>query len=167
MQIKTATFADDGTFPNSRLPLVLYVDAVLEPSAEEIERLFGSNGWPPAWRASVFTYHHYHSRSHECLGVAKGRARLQFGGPGGQAFDVKAGDVVIIPAGVAHQRIEASADFLVVGCYPPGQQNWDILKGVAGERPGADVNIAALPLPRTDPVEGPGGALLELWKDAG
>lgn len=167
MQIQTETFDDDGVFPNSRLPLVLYGDAVPEPSAEKIERLFASNGWPPAWRASVFTYHHYHSRSHECLGVAKGRARLQFGGPQGRAFAVKAGDVVVIPAGVAHQRLEASADFLVVGAYPPGQQNWDILKGTAEERPQADANIAAVPLPRTDPVEGPTGALPGLWKDAG
>jgi uncharacterized protein YjlB len=123
MQIKTAVFADDGTFPNSRLPLVLYIDAVPEATADGLEGLFSRNGWPPAWRASVFPYQHYHSRSHECLGVAQGRARLQFGGPAGQAFEVKAGDVVVIPAGVAHQRLDASADFLVVGCYPPGQQN--------------------------------------------
>lgn len=167
MQIRTAIFEDDGVFPNSRLPLVLYVDAVPDPSPEAMEVLFGGNGWPPAWRASVFTYHHYHSRSHECLGVAKGRASLQFGGPGGEAFEVKAGDVVVIPAGVAHQRLEASADFLVVGAYPPGQQNWDILRGNDGERPQADANIAAVPLPRTDPVDGSAGSLLDLWKSAG
>lgn len=167
MQIRTAIFEDDGVFPNSRLPLVLYVDAVPDPSPETMEVLFGGNGWPPAWRASVFTYHHYHSRSHECLGIAKGRASLQFGGPGGEAFEVKAGDVVVIPAGVAHQRLEASADFLVVGAYPPGQQNWDILRGNDGERPQADANIAAVPLPRTDPVDGSAGSLLDLWKSAG
>lgn len=166
MQIKTAVFADDGTFPNSRLPLVLYIDVMPEATTDGLEGLFGRNGWPPAWRASVFPYHHYHSRSHECLGVAQGRARLQFGGPAGQAFEVKAGDVVVIPAGVAHQRLDASADFLVVGCYPPGQQNWDIVKGLDGERPDADRNIAAVPLPRTDPVEGFAGSLPRLWKAA-
>lgn len=156
-------FDDDGQFPNSRLPLLIYLDVVSHPSPVAIETLFQSNGWPPAWRSSVFTFHHYHSRSHECLGVATGSATLQFGGPHGRAFKVGAGDVVLIPAGVAHQRVASSSDFLVVGCYPPGQENWDLLRGEPGERPQADVNIAKVTLPYTDPVTGD-GAVLQLWQ---
>ena len=157
-------FEDDGQFPNSRFPLLLYAGAVDNPSPEAMERLFAKNGWPPAWRATVFTYHHYHSKSHECLGVATGNATLRFGGPHGREFRVEAGDVVVIPAGVAHQRVVASADFLVVGCYPPGQEDWDILRGNPDDRPKADENIAKVPLPETDPVEGKGGALLQHWR---
>lgn len=157
-------FEDDGQFPNSRFPLLLYAGAVERPSPEAMERLFAKNGWPPAWRATVFTYHHYHSKSHECLGVATGNAMLRFGGPHGREFRVEAGDVVVIPAGVAHQRVVASTDFLVVGCYPPGQEDWDILRGNPDDRPKADENIAKVPLPESDPVEGKGGALLQHWR---
>ena len=156
-------FEDDGTFPNSRLPLLLYPQALEHPSPEAVERLFKKNGWPPAWRATVFTYHHYHSKSHECLGIATGHATLQVGGPAGREFKVAAGDVVVIPAGVAHKRILSSTDFLVVGCYPPGQEDWDLLRGNPDDRPKADENIARVALPKTDPVEGAGGALLQHW----
>ena len=132
--------------------------------AEAMEELFASNGWPPAWRASIFTYHHYHSTAHETLGVARGSARLMLGGPEGREFDVEAGDVIVIPAGVAHRRLDSSGDFLVVGCYPPGQ-DWDLLRGEPGDRPQADRNIAAVPMPRSDPVGGPQGALMTHWKN--
>lgn len=156
-------FEDDGQFPNSRLPLLIYASAVARPSPEAMERLFEKNGWPPAWRATVFTFHHYHSTSHECLGVASGSATLQFGGPRGREFKVSAGDVVVIPAGVAHKRLLSSTDFLVVGSYPPGQEDWDLLRGNPDDRPKADHNIARVPLPETDPVEGRDGALLQHW----
>ena len=41
-------FEDDGQFPNSRFPLLLYSGAVDRPSPEAMERLFARNGWPPA-----------------------------------------------------------------------------------------------------------------------
>jgi uncharacterized protein YjlB len=36
--------------------------------------------------------------------------------------------------------------------------------GKPGERPKTDDNIASVPLPKTDPVFGKGGGLLEIWK---
>lgn len=160
--LQAVVFADDGTFPNSRLPLLFYEAALPRDAAtpEAVERLFAENGWPPAWRASVYTFHHYHSTAHETLGIARGSARLMLGGPQGQEFEVRAGDVIVIPAGVAHKRVSSSADFLVVGCYPPGQ-DWDLLRGEAGDRPRADANIAAVPMPETDPV---GGELVRRWR---
>ena len=157
---------DDGTFPNSVLPLLLYRGAV-PGGAEAIEALFGRNGWPPAWRSAVATYHHYHSTTHECLGVAAGDATIRFGGPQGQSVAVAPGDVVVIPAGVAHMQESASADFMMVGGYPAGAPQWDMLRGTPGERPAADATIAAVPLPPSDPVTGPDGALPELWQAAG
>ena len=69
--LRVETFADDGAFPNSTLPLLLYEQALLAGAAgaQEFEALFEANGWPAAWRASVFPYHHYHSTAHEALGV--------------------------------------------------------------------------------------------------
>lgn len=162
--IERHIFADDGTFPNSRLPALIYRGATAGDGPDTLERLFKSNGWPPQWRATVFTFHHYHSRSHECLGVATGNATLRLGGPQGQEVRVNAGDVVVIPAGVAHQRVVASPDFLVVGAYPPGQEDCDTLRGNPGDRPRADENIAAVAMPQSDPVEGSTGTLLELWR---
>jgi uncharacterized protein YjlB len=157
-------FADDGEFPNSRLPLIVYRGALAPEDAapEVLEELFKASGWPPAWRSSIFTYHHYHSTAHECLGIASGEARVMFGGPDGREFDVISGDVVVIPAGVAHRRLTSTADFLVVGAYPPGQ-DWDLLRGDPADRPRADENIAKVPMPITDPVGGNHGPLPGAW----
>lgn len=163
--LRVERFFDDGTYPNSALPLLFYEEALPrgEADPEAMEALFAANGWPPAWRASVFTYDHYHSTAHETLGVARGSARLLLGGPEGREFDAEPGDVIIIPAGVAHRRLDSSSDFLVVGCYPPGQ-NWDLLRGEAGDRPMADQNIARVPRPGSDPVGGNSGPLLTHWR---
>ena len=155
-------FADDGAIPNTVLPVVIYRQAVATPSAEALEALFDANGWPSAWRWSVYDFHHYHSTTHECLGVAQGSARLQLGGESGRTFEVTAGDVIVLPAGTGHKRLSASDDFLVVGAYPPGCSA-DLLRGEEGERPGADERIAAVPLPKTDPVGGQGGPVREKW----
>lgn len=155
-------FADDGDIPNTVLPVVIYRQAVAAPDAEAMEALFDGNGWPSAWRYGVYDFHHYHSNTHECLGVARGSARLQLGGASGRAFEVRAGDVIVLPAGVGHCNLGSSADFLVVGAYPPGCSP-DLMRGEADERPGADQRIAAVPLPATDPVCGQGGPLLEKW----
>jgi uncharacterized protein YjlB len=157
-------FADDGVFPNSRLPLLYYREAVTrrDASPEAMEALFSANGWPPRWRSTVFTYHHYHSTAHEVLGIASGEATLMLGGHKGREFTVAAGDVIVIPAGVVHRRLKSSGDFLVVGGYPPGQ-DWDLLRGEAGDRPMADHNIVKVPMPKSDPVGGKQGPLLKEW----
>lgn len=158
-------FPDDGQFPNSPLPVVIYRGAIspAEATPEAMEKLFDGNGWPSQWRAGVYDYHHYHSTAHECLGIAAGSATLGLGGPGGRSFEVAAGDVLLLPAGTAHRCENAAPDFLVVGAYPPGQ-NWDVLRGEAADRPEADIRIARLPLPVTDPVGGQGGPVLDKWR---
>jgi uncharacterized protein YjlB len=96
------------------------------------------------------------------LVVCAGEARLQFGGGQGLIATVSAGDAVVIPAGVAHQNLGSSSEFTVVGAYPEGQ-SYDMCYGEEGERPGADENIARVSLPQSDPLEGPGGALMRHW----
>jgi uncharacterized protein YjlB len=158
--------ADDGTIPNSRLPLLVYrtaVDLAGEDPPAAIEATLRANVWGNGWRNGVFPYHHYHSTAHEVLVVYAGSARVQFGGEEGIVASVVPGDVVNIPAGVGHKNLGASADFRVVGAYPRGQA-WDICYGRAGERPRADERIARVPLPIADPVFGREGPLLAHWR---
>ena len=100
--------------------------------------------------------------AHEVLAICRGKAKVQLGGENGIILSVSPGDVIIIPAGVAHKNLGASRDFLVVGAYPPGQ-SWDMNYGEAGERPDADQNISRVPRPKTDPVFGRRGPLIDHW----
>jgi uncharacterized protein YjlB len=109
----------------------------------------------------VYDFHHYHSTSHEVLGVYAGTALLHLGGEGGQKVEVKAGDILIIPAGVGHKNLE-STGLGIVGAYPDGR-SWDLNKGGEGERPKADQNIASLPIPDTDPWLGQNAGLTRIW----
>jgi uncharacterized protein YjlB len=161
-------FKDDGTFPNSVLPVLIYRQTLkrhVQDPASVLEKQFAANDWTNSWRDGVYSFAHYHSTSHEVLGVYQGKAKLQLGGEHGGTFDVQAGDVIVIPAGVAHQNLGSDSEFGVLGAYPGGRQ-WDLLRGSAGERPRADHNIAALPLPEDDPLYGANGPLKKLWKSA-
>lgn len=166
VEVRTHHLADDGTFPNSRLPLLIYREAFRGnplDMAAGIEEMFCRNHWGRTWRDGIYSYQHYHSTAHEVLGCYGGSARVQFGGKGGAVEELYAGDVVIIPAGVAHKNLGASRDFGVVGAYPAGQE-YDMNYGKRGERPSADENISRVPLPETDPVFGSDGPLLNYWK---
>jgi uncharacterized protein YjlB len=165
-QPEAIVFKDDGSIPNSKLPLLLYRRAFAPDTpnlASVLENRFAENNWTGSWRAGVFPFHHYHSTAHEVLGVYRGTATLQLGGEQGSRFDVKPGDILVIPAGVGHKRLESSPGFNVVGAYPDGRQ-WDLLHGEAGERPRADQNISAVPLPENDPLHGSNGPLRQVWK---
>ncbi|WP_461101665.1 cupin domain-containing protein [Spirosoma koreense] len=162
---ETFLFTDDGQIPNSKYPLLLYrqaLQATGSAGALGLEEVFAANNWTNSWRNGVFPYHHYHSITHEVLGVYSGSARLQLGGEKGLDVTVRAGDIIVIPAGVGHKKLEASADFGVVGAYPDGRM-YDVLRGQAGERPQADKNIAAVPIPATDPLLGRKGGVVEFW----
>jgi uncharacterized protein YjlB len=155
---------EEEIFPNNNLlPLVIYKGALLSTDPDLIQDVFESNSWTNAWRDGILDYHHYHSKAHEVLGVFRGIARIQFGGSHGIVQQIEPGDVVMIPAGVAHKFVEGDKDFKVVGAYPDGQQ-YDILEGKPGERPEADANIKKLPLPQHDPVYGSDGPLLKNWE---
>ncbi len=158
-------FEDDGIIPNSVYPLVIYKNAFHASGemAAEMEERFASNGWGNAWRNGVFPYHHYHSITHEVLGIYSGNAILHLGGERGEKLEVKSGDVIVIPAGVGHKKISASADFGVIGAYPGGM-DYDLKTGKEGERPKADDNLSRVPFPETDPIHGASGGILEYWK---
>jgi uncharacterized protein YjlB len=159
-------FADDGVIPNNpALPFLLYPGALDLPDddpAAVCEAVFESNGWSGSWRDGIYPFAHYHSTAHEVLGVCRGEAKVRFGGNAGVIVTVRAGDVVVIPAGVGHHNLGASGDFLVVGAYPR-RQSWDLCRGLPEERPRVLDNIARVPLPAADPVYGAHGPLVEHW----
>ncbi len=154
-------FADDGCFPNSAFPLLVYRGA-LTANPAAMERAFAAQNWSNAWRDGIFDYHHFHSIAHEVLGIAAGTVRVMFGGPSGREVSMQAGDVVVIPAGVAHCNRGQSPDLLVVGAYPDGG-DYDICRGDSAEHAAAIRSIAAVPVPSRDPVFGSAG-LCRLWR---
>ena len=160
-------FADGGDIPNNpELPLILYrqaLSAAGEDRARAFERLFAAHGWGGTWRNGIYPFHHYHSTAHEVLGIAAGTATVQLGGAKGETVELKAGDAVLIPAGVGHKRLASSPDLLVVGAYPHGQ-TWDLIRAddvVDGAAVRA--RIAAVPMPESDPILGSAGPLGSLW----
>ena len=89
-------FADDGAIPNNpRLPFLVYrnaIDLSGTPDPETvIEKSFTRHGWVDCWRNGIYTYVHYHSMIHEALGIARGRAKVRFGGARGEVLDVTPG----------------------------------------------------------------------------
>jgi len=165
--VQALRFDDDGETPNNpRLPLVVYRAAVNLAGAPDpaapFERAFARHGWSDGWRNGIHPFLHFHTATHEVLGIARGRATVEFGGAKGQVLTVEAGDVVVLPAGTGHRRIAASGDLPVVGAYPrnasfdqkrPGQVDHE--KAVSA--------IARVPLPEMDPVHGHDGPLMALW----
>ena len=159
-------FADDGIVPNNPMPFLVYKDAVGVANGhpeKTIEGLFGANGWGDMWRNGVYDYLHYHATVHEALGVARGHARVRFGGDRGEEIEIAAGDVAILPAGTGHQCLSASSDFSVVGAYPPGAK-MHVTRPTPENHAKALKTIPAVKLPKTDPVLGADGPLVRLWK---
>jgi len=166
----TFFFKDDGKVPNNpALPVLVYRQAVDLAKAGDpaavIETLFKVNGWGrDMWRNGVYPFVHYHSEIHEALGIARGHARVQLGGGQGAAFDLKAGDIVVLPAGTGHQRLPGGDDLLVIGGYPP-DGTYSLCRGDdRAARDKALVSIPMVPVPDSDPLTGKDGALPKLWR---
>ena len=163
----TFMFPDDGSIPNNpKLAFLIYrggADLKGNPNPEKVvEALFAHNGWGDMWRNGIYAYPHYHSTIHEAMGIARGRARVRFGGKFGQEVVVEAGDVLVLPAGTGHQGLTVSADLMVIGAYPPSGK-YDLCRGSKAEHAKAVLSIARVPLPATDPIYGKHGPLRRLW----
>jgi len=154
---ETLLLPTDDRMPNSRLPVLIY-RAVL--GSGTFDALFTGNRWLGLWHNGIYDFDHYHSNAHEVLGIGGGRASVQLGGDAGEAVEVRARDVLALPAGTGHRRISASSDLLVVGAYPPGQQHYDICRERSTE---AELRISKVKLPASDPVHGMDGPLVRLW----
>lgn len=167
-EIATFRFRDDGLVPNHpRWPLIILSRAVRLPRALDpaavFEAIFEKNGWGGIWRGEIYDYLHYHSRTHEVLGIARGSARVRFGGNRGRTFKVSAGDVVVLPAGTGHQALSLSKTFKAVGAYPPSGA-YDECAPTPQYYERARQRIRNVPRPKTDPLFGAQGPLFKSWR---
>ena len=166
MEPLTFVFTDDGLVPNNPMPFLVYKGAIAFGGKEPervVETIFAGNGWGDMWRNGIYDFLHYHATVHEALGIARGHARVRFGGDGGREFEVSAGDVAILPAGTGHQCLSASDDLSVVGAYPPGPK-MDLQRATPESHAKALTTIPQVKLPKIDPVMGADGPLVRLWR---
>ncbi|KAL9104038.1 MAG: hypothetical protein Q9163_000977 [Psora crenata] len=156
------------SLPNTSIqhrPLLIYHGAFRpNTTASTIEQHLSDVGVvQPEWRYSMYPYSHFHSTSHEVLCVYSGSAKLCFGGeanPERVEIGVGKGDVIIVPAGLAHRLLDDhDKQFSMVGCYPKGKQ-WDMCYG-RKEEEGNEERIASLEWFLRDPIYGVEGPLLE------
>ena len=167
MPTETHFFADDGDVPNHpRWPMIVYARAIapetLQKSENAFDKLFERNGWPVAWHNGIYPFTHYHSTTHEVLGISRGEATVQFGGKSGEILTAHAGDALLLPAGTGHKRISSSHDLLVIGAYPPGSK-YDLMRSGEADKAAIRTRITKVAKPDTDPVSGAAGAMLTLW----
>ena len=154
--VEIIDLADDGLVPNNPSLGARIYRAVLPSGADaeaRIEAHFAGNDWSNAGVNGIYPYHHYNATAHEVLGIARGSAQVQLGGPSGPVVELAAGDAVLIPAGVGHCRKGGSADLSVVGAYPGGS-NWDLVRATPEARAAAIAKIGRVPSPAVDPVLG-------------
>jgi uncharacterized protein YjlB len=76
-------FQDDGSIPNRRYAVLLYhgaMDLDNRYPASSMEERFLANHWTNSWRNGIYTFHHFHSTSHEVLGIYRGSASVRLRG---------------------------------------------------------------------------------------
>lgn len=139
LRVSKHLISSHGHLPNSSIlnkPLLIYHSVFANPSASAIESHLISVGVvTPQWRYGMYSTTHFHSTTHEVLCVSSGKARLCIGGednPERVEPIVEAGDVLVLPAGMAHRLLEDFGGFQMVGCYPNGC-DWDMCYGKEGE----------------------------------
>jgi len=112
----------------------------------------------------MYSTSHFHSTSHELLCISSGSAKLCFGhedNPSRVEETVKEGDVIVVPAGVAHRLLEdVEGGFEMVGSYPKGR-SWDMCYGKKGEESKIE-KIGGLGWWKRDPLFGDEGPCLEV-----
>ncbi|WP_064092705.1 cupin domain-containing protein [Rossellomorea aquimaris] len=161
-ELKMFFFEDDGLIPNNPdLPVLIYRNALSE-DPNQAEEVFNRHQWLNSWTNGIYDYHHFHSNAHEVLGVMNGEATIQLGGEMGKKVTIHRGDVILLPAGTGHRKINSSPDFTVAGAYPNGM-DCNLKKGLLKDRPSVLIDIKNVPLPTNDPVFGQSGPLIKYW----
>ena len=165
MRVETVRADPNGGVPNHpTLPAVIARGAVDGMDADAVRQAVEANGWGGTWVWTVYDYHHFHPDAHEALLVVAGRATLLLGGPEGTEVEAGAGDLIVLPAGHGHRLLRGADGFRVVGGYPPGQESPEILRAGDMDMDEARRAVAAVPLPESDPVAGPDGPLMRVWR---
>lgn len=155
--------------PNTSIqsrPLMIYHGA-FETSSELSECLEEVGEVTPQWVYTMYSQTHFHSTTHEVLGVVSGRARLCFGGeenPDRFEPTVQRGDLIIVPAGVGHRLLDDldqnAEPFKMVGAYPHGKQ-WDMCYGQTEEEAKVQ-DIQNVAWFKRDPLYGDDGPALHV-----
>ena len=216
VEVKKYHLFPTDLIPNSPRPLLHYKNVLPKKSNKphrnpaDVWDMFNENGWKVSW---IFRYgptqlSHYHSQAHECMAVLSGTATIRFGVAdtseylhenthgsawenGGIELEAEAGDVFVIPAGVAHKThntkpeaefklltpgtgrgIEAEdvkkalagielSGYTMMGAYDGGE--WDFIKS------GGDYEkVWSVPKPKYDPVFGMSEkGLCKEWRGSG
>jgi uncharacterized protein YjlB len=163
---ETYVFKTDGLVPNSSLPVIVRRSAVTPNSGDpagSFVNLFQKHDWTGPWDQEIHEFTHYHSTAHEVIGVVAGTASIRFGGENnGDTVALSAGDVAVIPAGVAHALIKKSDDFAVTGAFADGRAA-DVVTDDPKALQSAKQRVDAVPLPANDPIDGGDGPLTKLW----
>src|SRR5689334_10889492 len=127
--VRKIFFGMAADVPNNTLPVLLYRGVLAANAAEKstlFRERFKENGWTGLWAGIIYDYTHFHSNAHEVLGIAEGNVSLRLGGENGSLFRLKAGDMVILPAGIGHRRVGDDDGLKVIGAYPRGQSHFDM-----------------------------------------
>lgn len=161
-QVRSFIVTDDGEIPNNPVFPVLVYKGVFGDRVEDMEPSFNRHDWTNSWTGDVYDYHHYHATTHEVLGVKSGQATMLIGGEAGERVELKTGDVIVLPAGTGHKKLDGTNDFEVVGAYSGGKHP-DVRKKDPSARAQALSQISKVPAPPTDPVFGENGPLNKEW----
>ncbi|ETI26239.1 hypothetical protein G647_03016 [Cladophialophora carrionii CBS 160.54] len=156
--------------PNHDWPVLIYRDCLPLPLSEEKTTAFlESHAWEKKGVWGHIAYKHFHPNTHECYGVFQGESTILVGcgtndTGGGQEIEVRAGDVIVLPAGTGHCSLQSSLDYRYIGVYPEGSPMWrsELGKQAVGNKFAEE--IESVVVPAQDPVNGPEGPLLNLWK---
>ncbi|KID89482.1 FAD-dependent pyridine nucleotide-disulfide oxidoreductase [Metarhizium guizhouense ARSEF 977] len=199
--------------PNSPKPLLHYkgyFNKHGKPDAATIYDAFRGNGWDVQWvtRYGKYQRSHYHPETHEAMAVLSGPGIIRWGvadtdddgdkhtygtahEEGALQTEANAGDVFVIPAGVAHKSFDPQAPepdaqcltggyhgidgenpreivgrvplsgFTMMGAYPRGC-SWSWAEG--GDHLARFEAVWNVPLPTLDPVVGGEGGVGAHWK---
>ena len=166
--VKAIFLKENEPYPNNPLP-VLYYENMLENAlhedytADDVIAFFVRNGYDNGWANGILAEHHFHSTTHEALACTKGEVTVQLGGPNAAFYTLRKGDVILLPAGTGHKKLNASENFEIVGAYPKNGSEYDMQYGHASDYDSILATVADVPKPLTDPVTNSPKDIEEYW----
>jgi len=168
--VETIYVTENEPYPNNDLPILYYEDVLSDViadsyTADDVLEYFENNGYVNGWVGGIMDRHHFHSTAHEALACTEGEVSVQFGGQHGEMRTLRKGDVVLLPAGVAHKKLDATQGFEIVGAYPSNDPEYDFQYGNASDYEAIKESIAHVKNPLTDPVTGNPGDIEEYWDE--
>lgn len=167
--VKAIYLKENNPYPNNTLPVLYYENALNnllndDYTADDVIAFFDRNGYENGWTDGILAKHHFHSKAHEALACTKGQVTVQLGGPNGELYIFKKGDVLLLPAGTSHKKLDASENFQIVGAYPINGPEQDMQYGDSNDYEAILATIADVPRPLTDPVTNSPKNIKEYWK---